>query len=43
MSSQPHIAIVGSGPAGCYTAQGLRKDWPDAEITVIDRLPVPYG
>ncbi|KAA1380581.1 FAD-dependent oxidoreductase [Aeromicrobium fastidiosum] len=43
MSAGPHVAIIGSGPAGCYTAQALRKDWPDAEITVIDRLPVPYG
>lgn len=37
------IAIVGSGPAGCYTAQALRKSLPEAEITVIERLPVPYG
>lgn len=41
--SEPKIAIVGSGPAGCYTAQALRRDWPDAEITVFDQLPVPYG
>jgi ferredoxin--NADP+ reductase len=37
------IAILGAGPAGCYTAQALRKALPEAEITVIDRLPVPYG
>ena len=37
------IAIVGAGPAGCYTAQALRKQLEDAEITVIERLPVPYG
>jgi ferredoxin--NADP+ reductase len=37
------VAIVGSGPAGCYLAQFLRKSSPDAEITVFDRLPVPYG
>ena len=37
------IAIVGAGPAGCYTAQALRKAMPEAEISVIDRLPVPYG
>jgi ferredoxin--NADP+ reductase len=37
------VAIVGSGPAGCYTAQALRKARPDAEITVFDRMPVPYG
>lgn len=40
---QPSFAIVGSGPAGCYTAQCLRKAWPDAQIAVFERLPVPYG
>ncbi|MEM1162258.1 MAG: FAD-dependent oxidoreductase [Pseudomonadota bacterium] len=37
------LAIVGSGPSGCYLAQALRKLSRDAEITIIDRLPVPYG
>lgn len=41
--NEPKIAVVGSGPAGCYTAQALLKDWPGARITVFDRLPVPYG
>lgn len=39
----PTIAIVGSGPSGCYAAQFLRKQWAGAEITVFDALPVPYG
>ncbi|MFF1251813.1 NAD(P)-binding protein [Pseudarthrobacter sp. NPDC058329] len=39
----PRIAIVGSGPSGCYTAQFLRKRWPDAEIVIFDRLDTPYG
>lgn len=39
----PTVAIVGSGPSGCYIAQFLRKRWRDAEITIFDRLPVPYG
>lgn len=39
----PSIAIVGSGPSGCYAAQALRKHWADAQIVLIDRLPVPYG
>jgi len=39
----PAIAIVGSGPSACYSAQMLRKHWPDAPIVLIDRLPVPYG
>lgn len=39
----PSVAIVGSGPSGCFTAQFLRKAWPEAEITVFEALPVPYG
>lgn len=39
----PQIAIVGAGPAGCYTAQFLRKRWPDAGITIFDRHAEPYG
>jgi ferredoxin--NADP+ reductase len=39
----PSIAIVGSGPSGCYTAQFLRKRFPESEITIFDRLPMPYG
>jgi len=37
-----HVAIVGSGPAGYYTAETLQKAG-DIAIDVIDRLPVPYG
>ncbi|KTE21110.1 pyridine nucleotide-disulfide oxidoreductase [Sphingopyxis sp. H050] len=37
-----HVAIVGSGPAGYYTAETLQKA-EDIAIDVIDRLPVPYG
>ena len=39
----PTIAIVGSGPSGCYIAQFLRKRWPAAEIVIFDRLDHPYG
>lgn len=39
----PAIAIVGSGPSGCYLAQALRKHWPESEISVLDRAPVPFG
>ncbi|NBM14624.1 FAD-dependent oxidoreductase [Streptomyces sp. GC420] len=39
------VAVVGSGPSGCYTAQGLvQQDLvPDVRIDVLDRLPCPYG
>lgn len=37
------VAVVGCGPAGCFTAQALRKRFPDIEITIFDTLPTPYG
>ncbi|QIM18234.1 FAD-dependent oxidoreductase [Leucobacter coleopterorum] len=39
----PHIAIVGSGPSGCYLAQSLLRSLPDAQIVIFDRLASPYG
>ena len=42
-TGSPTVAVVGSGPSGCYTAQFLRKQWREAEITVFDRLDLPYG
>ncbi|WP_338466298.1 FAD-dependent oxidoreductase [Novosphingobium sp. ZN18A2] len=39
-----HIAIVGSGPAGFYTAEAAQKQWgDDVTIDIFDMLPVPYG
>ena len=43
-----HVAIIGSGPAGYYTAEGCQKrfggvDGGGVRIDIIDRLPVPYG
>jgi len=39
-----HIAIIGSGPAGYYTAEAAQKAFEDdVRIDVFDRLPVPYG
>ena len=39
-----HVAVIGSGPAGYYSAEGLQKQFgPDVAIDMIDRLPVPYG
>ncbi|MDE8651236.1 FAD-dependent oxidoreductase [Novosphingobium album (ex Liu et al. 2023)] len=38
------IAIVGSGPAGYYTAEAALKAWgDDVHVDIIDCLPVPYG
>lgn len=39
-----HIAIIGSGPAGYYTAEAAQKQWGDGvQVDIFDRLPVPYG
>jgi NADPH-dependent glutamate synthase beta subunit-like oxidoreductase len=39
-----HFAVVGSGPAGFYTAEALEKVYGDkARIDILDRYPVPYG
>ncbi len=39
-----HIAIVGSGPAGYYTAEAAAKKWgEEVRVDVFDQLPVPYG
>jgi ferredoxin--NADP+ reductase len=38
------VAVVGSGPAGFYTADALLKsEDPQVEVDVIDRLPTPWG
>lgn len=39
-----HVAVIGSGPAGYYTAEACQKAFGgDVMVDVIDRLPVPYG
>jgi ferredoxin--NADP+ reductase len=38
------VAVVGSGPAGFYTAEHILKhDGTHAEVDMFDRLPTPYG
>jgi len=37
------VAIVGSGPSGCYLAQALLKASPGLRVDLLDSLPVPYG
>ncbi len=39
-----HVVVVGSGPAGYYTAEAAQKKFgDDVRVDIIDRLPVPYG
>lgn len=37
------MAIIGSGPAGYYTAYRLQRRLPDVRIDMFEQLPVPYG
>lgn len=37
------IAIIGSGPAGFYTAEALVKTCIGCRIDIIERLPTPFG
>lgn len=39
----PRIAIVGSGPAGFYTAQKTMREIPDTKIDMYEQLPTPFG
>jgi ferredoxin--NADP+ reductase len=39
-----HVAVIGSGPAGYYTAEALTKQFGDqVRVDIIDCLPTPYG
>jgi ferredoxin--NADP+ reductase len=39
-----HIAIIGSGPAGYYTAEACLKQFEDdVRVDILDRMPVPFG
>ena len=39
-----HIAIVGSGPAGYYTAEAALKAFgAEVRVDIFDMLPVPFG
>ena len=39
-----HLAIIGSGPAGYYTAEAALKRWGDGvHVDIFDLQPVPFG
>uniref|UniRef100_A0A3Q4AP66 NADPH:adrenodoxin oxidoreductase, mitochondrial n=1 Tax=Mola mola TaxID=94237 RepID=A0A3Q4AP66_MOLML len=42
-SGGPKVCVVGSGPAGFYTAQHLIRARRDLEVDIYERLPVPFG
>lgn len=38
------VAVVGSGPAGCYAAEHLLNQTDlDVEVSMFERLPAPFG
>ncbi|KAA8496603.1 NADPH:adrenodoxin oxidoreductase, mitochondrial [Porphyridium purpureum] len=39
------VAVIGSGPAGCYAVAALTKQIPKTqlEVDVLDELPTPFG
>lgn len=37
------IAVVGSGPSGCYVADYLTKKNPNIHVDIYEKLPVPFG
>ncbi len=39
-----HVAVIGSGPAGYYTAEACQKVFGDqVRVDILDRMPVPFG
>lgn len=37
------IAVIGSGPSGCFVASTLTKRHPDVHVDMYESLPVPFG
>ncbi|XP_039115613.1 NADPH:adrenodoxin oxidoreductase, mitochondrial isoform X2 [Dioscorea cayenensis subsp. rotundata] len=42
-SDQFNVCVVGSGPAGFYTAEKVFTGMKAAKVDIIDRLPTPFG
>ncbi len=41
--SQFNVAIIGSGPAGFYTAHHLINKNPNVQVNIFEKLPTPFG
>ena len=39
----PRVAVIGSGPAGFYTAQKVMREIEGTKIDMYEQLPVPFG
>ncbi|KAL9648114.1 hypothetical protein ABK040_007479 [Willaertia magna] len=38
-----NVCVVGSGPAGFYTTKELLSKFSDSQVTILEKLPTPYG
>jgi adrenodoxin-NADP+ reductase len=43
MNPIKRLCVVGSGPAGFYTAYRVLKHVPNVQVDMLEALPVPYG
>lgn len=39
----PRICVIGAGPSGFYASQYILKMLSNAQIDIIEKLPVPFG
>jgi ferredoxin--NADP+ reductase len=37
------VAVIGSGPAGFYSAENLLRKVPTVQVDMFDRVPTPFG
>jgi adrenodoxin-NADP+ reductase len=37
------LAVIGSGPAGFYSAYRVLEKVPDSRVDMYEQLPVPFG
>ena len=43
LSKPFRCCVVGSGPAGFYTAKAVLKQFPNATVDMFEKMPVPFG
>lgn len=41
--SEKRFAVIGAGPSGFFTSEALLKQYPGAQIDLIEKLPTPFG
>jgi len=41
--SDKRFAVIGAGPSGFFTSDALLKQYPGAQIDLIEKLPTPFG